>query len=112
MVPALGQELSRWAVLEAPAGSCHGDVEIQPLSKIIFVLLASLEFSALSKMCFISEEGVIIRGCGRSQYIAIRCLTFNIYCRFFFGGVGFFLIIFLRFDVLFAEAVAQLLVKN
>lgn len=90
MVSALGRELFRWAVLEAPAGSCHGDGEIQPLSKIIFVLLTSLEFSALPRMRFISEEGVIIRGCGRSQYIAIRCLTFNVYCRFLFGGVGFF----------------------
>lgn len=75
MVPPLRTDLSQKALLEALTGmgtsraSFHCRGEVQPLSKIIFVLFMSLEFSVLAKMCLASEKAVIICGCG--QYVAI-----------------------------------------
>lgn len=75
MVPPLRRDLSQKSLLEAPtvmgtsraSFHCHGD--IQPLSKIIFVLFRSLEFSVLARMWLASEKAVIICACG--QYVAI-----------------------------------------
>lgn len=92
----------RWAPPGCPA---TGNGGIQLLSKIVFVLLVCLETSMLSEMCFTSEEGVIIHGCGRSQYIAIHCLTFNFIASS--SSVDF-----IFFNVLFSEEIIKLTTQH